>query len=76
MRPTPPIQDLHFTNAPDVDRVPGHRSQELLQKQMEIDSSAVAYPKSVPLAVEEAKEQRYGTSMGTRFSISSPVSAF
>ncbi|WP_227379064.1 aspartate aminotransferase family protein [Haladaptatus halobius] len=55
MSPTPPIQDLHFTDAPAVDRVPGPRSQKLLQKQTEIDSRAVAYPKSVPIAIEEAK---------------------
>ncbi|WP_266081031.1 aspartate aminotransferase family protein [Haladaptatus caseinilyticus] len=55
MGSSPPIQDLHFADAPDVDRVPGPRSQELLEKQRQIDSSAVAYPKSVPIAIDAAK---------------------
>ncbi|WP_435156975.1 aspartate aminotransferase family protein [Haladaptatus sp. DFWS20] len=52
---SPQIDELHFSDAPDVDRIPGPRSQELLDKQREIDSAAVAYPKSVPIAIEAAK---------------------
>ena len=55
MTSSPPIDDLHFSEAPDVDRVPGPRSQELLDKQRQIDSAAVAYPKSVPIAIDSAK---------------------
>ena len=35
--------------------VPGPRSRELLERQREIDSSAVAYPRSVPIALDEAR---------------------
>lgn len=55
MTHSPSIQELHFPDAPDVDRVPGPRSQELLRKQEEIDSSAVAYPKSIPIALDEGR---------------------
>ncbi len=51
----PPIEELHYENAPNVDDVPGPNSRELLEKQREIDSSAVAYPKDVPVAFEEGK---------------------
>ncbi|ODR83269.1 aminotransferase class III [Haladaptatus sp. W1] len=55
MASSPPIDELHFSEAPDVDRIPGPRSQELLDKQRKIDSAAVAYPKSVPIAIDSAK---------------------
>ncbi|WP_129113460.1 aspartate aminotransferase family protein [Halegenticoccus tardaugens] len=51
----PPIEDLHFTDAPNVDAVPGPRSRELLTKQREIDSSAVAYPEDIPVAFDEGR---------------------
>jgi len=51
----PPIEDLHFDDAPDVGSVPGPRSRELLETQERIDSSAVAYPKDIPVAFEEGK---------------------
>ena len=51
----PAIDELHFSDAPDVDRVPGPKSEALLERQRQTDSSAVAYPKSVPIAIEEAK---------------------
>jgi len=51
----PPITELHFDDAPDVDSVPGPRSRELLRRQREIDSSAVAYPEDIPVALAEAK---------------------
>ena len=52
----PPITELHFDEAPRVDTsIPGPRSQQLLERQAEIDSSAVAYPKSVPLAFAEGR---------------------
>ncbi|MCU4751516.1 aspartate aminotransferase family protein [Halobacteria archaeon AArc-curdl1] len=51
----PPIDELHFADAPSVDTVPGPRSRTLLEKQREIDSSAVAYPNDIPLAFEAGK---------------------
>ena len=51
----PPIEELHFADAPDVDRVPGPESKRLVEKQRRIDSSAVAYPEDIPLAFEEGK---------------------
>jgi len=51
----PPIDELHFADAPSVDAVPGPQTQALLEKQREIDSSAVAYPEDIPIAFEEGK---------------------
>ncbi|WP_227356683.1 aspartate aminotransferase family protein [Haladaptatus salinisoli] len=51
----PPIDQLHYEDAPNVDAVPGPNSRELLEKQREIDSSAVAYPEDIPVAFEEGK---------------------
>jgi len=49
----PPIHELHFAEEPSVDQVPGPNSRRLLDRQEEIDSSAVAYPNDIPLAFEE-----------------------
>ena len=51
----PPIHDLHFAEEPSVDQVPGPNSQRLLDRQEDIDSSAVAYPNDIPLAFEEGR---------------------
>ena len=51
----PPIHELHYEDAPSVGSVPGPKSRELLRKQREMDSSAVAYPDDVPVAFEEGK---------------------
>ncbi|TMT87472.1 aspartate aminotransferase family protein [Haloterrigena sp. H1] len=51
----PPIDELHFADAPSVDTVPGPNTQALLEKQREIDSNAVAYPEDIPIAFEEGK---------------------
>ncbi|ADJ14150.1 aspartate aminotransferase family protein [Halalkalicoccus jeotgali] len=51
----PPIEEIHFEDAPDVGAVPGPESTRLVEKQREIDSSAVAYPNNIPLAFEEGK---------------------
>jgi len=51
----PPIEDLHYRDAPDVDDVPGPKTRALLERQREIDSSAVAYPNDLPIAFEEGK---------------------
>ncbi len=53
---SPGIHDIHFDDAPDVTtNVPGPASKRLIEKQSKIDSNAVAYPKRVPIAIEEAK---------------------
>jgi len=49
----PSIEQLHYQEAPSVDSVPGPRTRELLERQREIDSSAVAYPEDIPIAFEE-----------------------
>ena len=51
----PSIDEIHFAMEPDVEDVPGPRTEELLQRQREIDSNAVAYPRRIPLALDEAK---------------------
>ncbi|GAB3419773.1 diaminobutyrate--2-oxoglutarate transaminase family protein [Haloparvum alkalitolerans] len=51
----PPIHDLHFAEEPTVDDVPGPESRRLLDRQDDIDSSAVAYPNNIPLAFEEGR---------------------
>ncbi|MDL5362238.1 aspartate aminotransferase family protein [Halalkalicoccus sp. NIPERK01] len=51
----PPIEELHFDDAPDVGEVPGPESRRLVERQREIDSSAVAYPNDMPLAFEEGR---------------------
>ncbi|MFA9517724.1 aspartate aminotransferase family protein [Halopenitus sp. H-Gu1] len=51
----PPIETLHFEDAPSVDAVPGPRSRELLEKQRRIDSSVVAYPEDIPLVPAAGK---------------------
>ncbi|MFA9502238.1 aspartate aminotransferase family protein [Natrinema sp. H-ect1] len=51
----PSIDELHFATEPSVDEVPGPNSRKLLERQREIDSNAVAYPRRVPIALEEAR---------------------
>ncbi|WP_254546673.1 aspartate aminotransferase family protein [Halomarina pelagica] len=51
----PPIDELHYDDAPSVDAVPGPKSRALLEKQRRIDSSAVAYPEDLPIAFEEGR---------------------
>jgi len=51
----PPIHELHFAEEPSVDQVPGPNSRRLLDKQEDVDSSAVAYPNDIPLAFEEGR---------------------
>ncbi|MEY7849598.1 aspartate aminotransferase family protein [Natrarchaeobius sp. A-rgal3] len=55
MSDIPPIEDVHFAMEPSVDAVPGPRSKQLLQRQREIDTSAVAYPKTIPIALDSAR---------------------
>ncbi|GAB7021224.1 aspartate aminotransferase family protein [Halostagnicola bangensis] len=51
----PPIEEIHFEDAPNVEDVPGPNTRRLLEKQREIDSSAVAYPNDIPIAFEDGK---------------------
>ncbi|ADD07325.1 pyridoxal phosphate-dependent aminotransferase (plasmid) [Natrialba magadii ATCC 43099] len=51
----PPIDEIHFDDAPDVGSVPGPATKSLLETQREIDSSAVAYPNDIPIAFEDGK---------------------
>ncbi|UTF55669.1 aspartate aminotransferase family protein [Natronosalvus rutilus] len=51
----PPIEELHFSEEPDVNTVPGPNSERLIERQKQIDSSAVAYPNRVPIALKDAK---------------------
>ena len=51
----PPIHELHFATEPDVDDVPGPNARQLLERQREVDSNAITYPRRVPLAIEEAR---------------------
>ena len=48
--------EIHFDDAPSVETsIPGPNSERLLERQRQLDSSAVAYPKNVPIAIEDAK---------------------
>ncbi len=50
------FKELHFTPAPALDGdVPGPRSRELLDEQARIESKARTYPRSVPIAMHEAR---------------------
>lgn len=51
----PPIEELHFEDAPAVDSPPGPESRRLVRRQDEIESSAALYPTDVPIAFEEGK---------------------
>ena len=52
----PPIDELHFAEAPSVEtEIPGPKLKRLIERQERVDSSAVAYPKSVPIALEEGR---------------------
>jgi diaminobutyrate-2-oxoglutarate transaminase len=50
------FDEIHFPEAPNVDTpIPGPESEKLLKRQRSIDSSAVAYPKTIPIAMKEGK---------------------
>jgi diaminobutyrate-2-oxoglutarate transaminase len=51
----PPIHELHFAETPSVGDVPGPNSRRLVERQAEIDSSAVAYPEDIPLGFDEGR---------------------
>jgi len=50
------LSALHFTEQPEIKVTPpGPKSRKLLNKQKELESSAVSYPRSTPLAIDEAR---------------------
>jgi diaminobutyrate-2-oxoglutarate transaminase len=51
----PPIDQLHYNDAPSVDDVPGHNTRRLLERQQTIESSAVAYPEDIPIAFDSGR---------------------
>ncbi|WP_123537958.1 aspartate aminotransferase family protein [Halosimplex salinum] len=55
MTASPPITELHFDDAPNVDEVPGPRSRALRERQRAAESSAVLYPTEMPIAFHEGR---------------------
>lgn len=51
----PPIEQLHYEDAPSVDTVPGERTRQLLERQRSIESNAVAYPEDIPIAFNSGR---------------------
>lgn len=51
---SPSITEIQFAEEPEVSDVPGPRSQELRERQQEIESQVVTYPRSIPIALDEA----------------------
>lgn len=50
------IHDIHFDGAPNVTTsIPGPNSKEILKRQSAIDSSAISYPKQIPIGLAEGK---------------------
>jgi diaminobutyrate-2-oxoglutarate transaminase len=50
------FRDLQLSDSPlIIEKPPGPRSRELLQKQDRTESAAVSYPKAIPVAFEEGK---------------------
>jgi diaminobutyrate-2-oxoglutarate transaminase len=56
MTVSPPPDELHFCQRPDVDTAPpGPRSRELLSAQSRLEANTVAYPETLPLALDAAR---------------------
>jgi diaminobutyrate-2-oxoglutarate transaminase len=53
MTDSPSIANIQFAAEPDVGEIPGPKSQHLLEEQQTYDSSAVAYPNDIALAMDE-----------------------
>ena len=50
------FRDMQLSNSPlIIEKPPGPRSREFLQKQDQTESAAVSYPKAIPVAFEEGK---------------------
>lgn len=50
-----PLDELHFAQEPDVGNLPGPNSQRLVERQQQIDTSAVKYAENLPVALDEGK---------------------
>jgi diaminobutyrate-2-oxoglutarate transaminase len=50
-----PISELHFADAPSVENVPGPNSRRLVERQQNVDTSAVKYADNLPIALAEGK---------------------
>ncbi|WP_436929229.1 aspartate aminotransferase family protein [Halosimplex halobium] len=55
MTAPPPIDELHFDDAPAVEAVPGPKSRQLRDRQRAAESSAVLYPTEMPIAFREGR---------------------
>jgi len=56
MSAEPPPWELHLSHRPQVEgEIPGARSRQLLDRQAELEASTVAYPRSLPVALDEAR---------------------
>lgn len=56
MTSTPPPEDLHYTEEPEIGGdLPGNRSRELLERQSELEAKTVAYPHNLPIAFDAAR---------------------
>ncbi|MFD1686175.1 aspartate aminotransferase family protein [Halobellus litoreus] len=52
----PPPEELHFSQRPTVtEPIPGPRSSDLLDEQAAKEASTVAYPLSLPIAIDSAR---------------------
>lgn len=51
----PPIEQLHFEDAPNVDAVPGPKSRRLVRRQANLAGNTVKYPRNIPIAFEEGR---------------------
>jgi len=67
MPPSPPIDELHFDDAPAVDEVPGPQSRQLRERQRAAESSAVLYPTEMPIALREGRGATVEDADGNRY---------
>ncbi|UCE13633.1 MAG: aspartate aminotransferase family protein [Candidatus Heimdallarchaeota archaeon] len=49
------FEELSFPEAPKLGTIPGTKSLRLLNRQREIEGSAVSYPRSIPIVMDEAR---------------------
>lgn len=49
----PPIEEFQFHDAPNIEEVPGPKSQQLIEDQLDQESNAVKYPRRTPIAIDE-----------------------
>lgn len=50
------FEELSFDNAPKISsKLPGPKAQQILVRQLEIEGSALSYPRNIPLVIDEAR---------------------